>query len=336
MLYVFHGEDEFTRSEELAKLRHKIGDAASVSLNTTTFSGRDVTLGALILACDSLPFVAERRLVVVQDYWSRFEPLKERKPKERQTKISAADAAFIQGLADYLPRMPETTRLVFLEGRTLTDANPVFAALPSDRKRIFYKAFAAPEGAALVRWIEQRVASKGGTIHPVAAQELARLVGSELRQLEQEIEKLLAHANYERMVNVTDVEDLVHAARTANVFALVDALGMRQASKAVRHLHELLEGGAAPLYLLSMIERQFRILLQVKGLREQRASIGEMQKALGMREFIIEKSVRQAQHFSMTRLQAIYAHLAEVELAIKSGEITEVLALDMLAVELCA
>ena len=336
MLYVFHGDDEFTRTEELAKLRHKLGDAADASLNTTTFGGRDVTLGTLILACDTLPFTAERRLVVVQDYWSRFEQSKERRSKERQTKIPAADAAFIQGLADYLPRMPETTRLVFLEGRLLTDANPVFRAFPSDRKRVFYKAFAAPEGAALVHWIEQRVAAKGGTVHRQAAQELARLVGSDLRQLEQEIEKLLAYANYERMLNVTDVEELTHAARTTNVFALVDALGMRQASKAVRQLHRLLDGGAAPLYLLSMIERQFRILLQVKGLREQGASSGEMQKALGMREFIIEKSVRQAQHFTMERLEAIYAHLAEVELAIKSGEITEILALDLLAVELCA
>jgi DNA polymerase-3 subunit delta len=336
MLYVFHGEDELTRSEELAKLRHRIGDATSASLNTTTFAGRDVTLGALILACDTLPFMAERRLVVVQDYWSRLEPPKQRRPKERQAGVSAADAAFIQGLVEYVPRMPETTRLVFLEGRLLTDANPVFTALPSDRKRVFHKAFAPPEGAALVRWIEQRAAAKGGTIHPLAAQELARLVGSELRQLEQELEKLIAHANYERMVNVTDVEELVHAARTATVFAFVDALGMRQAPKAVRYLRELLDGGSAPLYLLSMIERQFRILLQVKGLREQGASIGEMQRTLGVHEFIIEKSIRQAQHFAVARLESIYAHLAEVELAIKSGEMSEVLALDLLAVELCA
>jgi len=336
MLYVFHGEDEFTRSEELAKLRQKFGDATSASLNTSTFSGRDVTLSALILACDTLPFMAERRLVIVQDYWSRFDGPKERKPKEWHTKASATDDAFIQGLAEYIPRMPETTRLVFLEGKRLDPANRLFKALPSDKKSVFHKAFGALEGSKLVRWIEQRTAAKGGSIHPLAAQGLARLVGSDLRQLDHELEKLLARANYERAVNVTDVEELVHAARATSVFALVDALGMRQAPKAVRHLHELLDGGAAPLYLLNMIERQFRILLQVKGLRERGASIRELQKALGMPEFVIEKSLRQAQQFTVARLEAIYAHLAEVELAIKSGEITEVLALDLLAVELCA
>ncbi len=337
MLYILHGEDELTRSEELAKLRQKLGDPTSASLNTTTLSGRDLSLAELLQACNTLPFMAERRLVIVQDFWSRFESTKERKPKERQPKVSAVDAAFIKGLLEYLPRMPDTTRLAFLESRSLSASNPALTALPTDRQRVFFKAFVAPGGRQLERWIEQRMTAKGGSIHPLAAQELARLVGSDLRQLDQELEKLLAYVNYERTVTATDVQKLVSAAHTSNVFALVDAMGMRQTQKAVEHLHALLEAGAAPLYLLSMIERQFRILLQVKELREQGAGIGEMQKVLGIRqEFIIEKSVRQAQHFSMARLESIYDHLAEVEQAIKTGEISDVLALDLLVVELCA
>ena len=360
MLYVLHGEDEFTRSEELAKLRQKLGDPTIASLNTTMLNGRDLSLAALLQACNAMPFMSERRLVIVQDFWSRFELPKERKPKERKPKerqpeerqpeepqpeerrpeISAADAAFIKGLLEYLPHMPESTRLVFSESRNLEDPkarNPAFVQLRADQKRIYHKAFPAPKSHELPRWIAQRMTAKGGSIHPRAAQELAQLVGSNLRQLDQELEKLLAYVNYERTVTVTDVQTLVAASHTINVFALVDAMGMRQTQTAVDHLHALLEAGAAPLYLLSMIERQFRILLQIKELREQGANIDAMQKTLGIRhEFIIEKSLRQAQHFSMARLESIYNHLAEVEQAIKTGEIADVLALDLLVVELCA
>ena len=91
------------------------------------------------------------------------------------------------------------------------------------------------------------------------------------------------------------------------------------------------------MYLLSMIERQFRILLQVKELQAQGATVTQMQEVLGIRHaFIIEKGVRQARNFSMARLESIYGQLAEVEQAIKTGEIADLLALDLLVAELCA
>jgi len=63
----------------------------------------------------------------------------------------------------------------------------------------------------------------------------------------------------------------------------VDAIGLRQREKAMRVLHELLEPGAAPAYLLTMIERQFRILLQVKDMQTRGCSLAEMQKTLAIR-----------------------------------------------------
>jgi len=337
MLYIFHGEDEFTRAEELAKLKEKLGDPAIVSLNTTVLDGRKVNLTALIQACDALPFMANRRLVIVEDFWSRFEPREGSRAKEQQAKISAADAAFIKGLLGYLPRLPETTRLVFIESRSLSATNPVFSALPSDKKQVYSKEFRPPLERDLGRWVEQRMKAKGGTVTAQAAHELARFIGNDLRQLDQELEKLLAHADFQRPVTVTDVHNLVSATETDNVFALVDAIGLRQGERAVRYLHELLDSGKAPLYLLSMIERQFRILLQVKELHTRGATPSQIQKALGIsHSFIIEKSLRQAQNFSMTHLESIYDHLAEVEQAIKTGEIGDVLALDLLVVELCS
>jgi len=337
MLYLFHGEDEFTRSAELAKLKERLGDPAMASLNMTVLDGRKVNLAALIQTCNTLPFMSDRRLVIVEDFWSRFELREGSRAKERQPQISAADAAFIKGLLEYLPRLPQTTRLVFIESRSLRPTNPVFSALPADKKQVYTKEFSPPAERDLGLWVEQRMKAKGGTITAQAAHELARLIGSDLRQLDQELEKLLAYANFQRPVTINDVHNLVSAKQLADVFDLVDAIGLRGGERAMRSLHELLDGGAPPLYLLSMIERQFRILLQVKELGAQGTSVAQMQKALGISHtFIIEKSLRQAQNFSMAQLESIYAHLAEVEQDIKTGEISELLALDLLVAELCA
>jgi DNA polymerase-3 subunit delta len=337
MLYILHGEDELTRSEKLAQWKEKLGDPTIASLNTTVLDGRKVSWTDLIQACDALPFMGKRRLVIVEDFWSRFEPRKRQRPKGEQPKVSAADAAFIQGLLEYLPRLPETTRLVFVESQALQKANPVFHALPADKKRVYVREFRPPSERNLGRWIERRMKAKGGTITSRAAQELARFVGTNLRQLDQELEKLLAYVNFQRPVTVEDVHKLVSAKQLSDVFDLVDAIGMRRSERAMRYLHELLDAGAPPMYLLSMIERQFRILLQVKELQVQGATVAKMQQALGIRHaFIIEKGVRQARNFSMARLESIYGQLADVEQAIKTGGIGDLVALDVLVAELCA
>ncbi len=337
MLYILHGEDEFTRSEQLAKWRARLGEPAMASLNITELDGRKLTLPVLTQACDALPFMGKRRLVVVEGFWSRFEPPERGRTGGRQRKIPAADRTLLQELLQYLPNIPQTTRLIFVESQHLGKANPAFHAFEAGSDAVHIMEFRPPAERNLHHWIERRVRAKGGTITSEAAKELASLVGTELRQLDQELDKLLAFANYERSVTIEDVHELVSAKHAVDVFALVDAIGLRRGPQAMRCLHELLDAGAAPLYLLHMIERQFRILLQVKELRSQGATVSEMQQELEIRHaFIIEKAARQARNFAMTRLEAIYVHLAQVEQQIKTGNIEDLLALDLLVAELCA
>jgi DNA polymerase-3 subunit delta len=336
MLYVLHGEDELTRSEQLRQWREKLGDPTTASLNTTVLDGQKLALTDLIQACDALPFMGTRRLVIVEDFWSGFEPREGQRAKGEQPEVSAAAGALLQDMMDYLPRLPETTRLIFVESRSLHRANPVFQVLPSDNESIYVKEFRPPSERNLGRWIERRMKAKGGTINSPAAQELAQFVGTDLRQLDQELEKLWAHANFQRPVTVDDVHHLVSAKQLSDVFDLVDAIGMRRGEPAMRYLHELLDGGAPPMYLLHMIARQFRILLQVKELQAQHATVAQMQEELGIRHaFIVKKCSRQARNFSMERLEAVYSQLAEVEQSIKTGQMGDLLALDLLVAEFC-
>src|SRR5919109_1457031 len=74
MYYILHGEDELTRSEAVDKLRAKMGDPQFADLNTAQFDGRKITLGELQHACDSVPFLTDKRLVIVEGMLARVEP----------------------------------------------------------------------------------------------------------------------------------------------------------------------------------------------------------------------------------------------------------------------
>ena len=337
MIWLFHGEDELTRSEELLRHRASLGDATTAGLNTTVLDGRALSYPELVGACVAMPFMATKRLVIVEGFWSRFEPAEGARAKGRAPRISELDEKLIGAIKEMVQTLPSTTDLIFSESRPLKQSNPVFAALPKEPAKLETRQFALPKPFELARWIDKRAAGKGGRITTQAAQELGRLVGAELRQLDHELDKLLAFVNYARDVGIGDVHAVVSASQSDDIFALVDAIGMRQRPKAMQALHDLLNAGAAPQYILSMIERQFRILLQIKEMKARGAAMADMQRVLNIwSNWVMEKNVNQAQNFGQAALLHFYSRLADVEQDTKTGVMDERLALDLLVTELAA
>jgi len=320
--YVFHGADDFTRAETLADFKRRLGPPDAVDLNTTMFNGRTLTLADLRHACDAIPFLAEKRLVIVTDLLTRLVPRKGRE-------ASAAQKEFLAALADYLPRLPDTTRLVFVEDRPLPARHPILQMAQQEAWG-YVKRFDAPEARTLPRWVEKRVRKHGGEIEPRAAAHLAAVVEDDLRLLDQEIVKLVTYTNAERAIVREDVDAVVPYAQAAIVFDLVDALGRRDGRTAAQTLHRLLDAGEHPLGLLAMIVRQFRLLIQVNELKAERATPRDIAQALNLHPFPARKLYNQATHFTAAQLETVYRHLLDTDVAIKSGEIDPEAALDLL------
>lgn len=329
MFYLFHGEDEYSRSSALAEMKTRLGDSATADLNITILDGKKATLDELIHACDTVPFLAEKRLVIVNDLAARFE----RKPPGAKKRESKQDTAFLQGLEEYLSRLPDSARLVFLEQRNISKGNPIYN-FTSTSEHGYVKKFTPPRGAALNRWIARRAQEKGGLIESAAINLLAAFVGNDLRLLDQEIDKLLTYCSGEKSIREGDVQVLVSYVHEADIFQMVDALGKRDSREAMKLLHRLLEEGQPPLYLLHMIARQFRILLRIKELLARGTSAADIKALLGLHPFVVEKVMKQAPNFSVAQLEAIYHRLLEIDLAVKTGGMEPHLALDVFVAEL--
>jgi len=320
--YVFHGTDEFTRAETLADFKRRLGPPDTVDLNTTLLDGKSLSLAELRHACDAIPFLAEKRLVIVEGWLTR---LTRRKGRE----LSTAQKEMLAALADYLPRLPQTTRLVFVEEKPLPASHPVLQ-LAQREKAGYVKRFDPPDDRALPHWIEKHVRKHGGQIEPQATRQLAAVVGANLRLLDQEIGKLVTYTNAERAITKADVDSVVPYAQAAIVFDLVDALGRRDGRTGAQTLHRLLDAGEHPLGLLAMIARQFRLLIQVKELKAEGATPRDVAKKLGVHPFPAGKLYNQATHFTAAQLEAVYRHLLDTDVDIKSGKIEAEVALDLL------
>ena len=309
MFYIFHGDDEHSQTETLADLTSKLGDSSMLDLNTNRFEGRQVTFSELQHACNSIPFLADKRLVIVKDLFTH-------------------KAAFQDDLLAYLPDIPETTRLVFLESKSLTKRHPAYKLAESHEKG-FIREFKRLEGGALEQWVRERVKTAGGQIQPYAAHLLATNAGNDLRLLDNEVEKLVLYKGQD-MIEVEDVSLLCPYVAEASIFDLVDALGERDGKKAAQLITKKFQEGTDPFYLFAMFIRQFRLLIQVRELSEDGRPPPEIAKTLKLHPFPTGKLYQQSKNFSMAQLEQIYDHLLDIDIGVKTGRTDLVTALDLL------
>ncbi len=330
MLYILSGQDDFSLGGSLEEIKRGISDQALLAANTTILDGQQVTLDQLRAVCETMPFLSERRLVIVNGLLERFEPKSKSSGQKKITPVANQQNEY-KLLATYISKIPDSTILVLIDGR-LGRNNPLFRALSA---RAEVKTFPLLRNTELRKWIQRRVIEEGGSISPGAVDLLVKLVGSNLWIMKSEINKLVLFSSGRR-IEEEDVKRVVSYAHQANVFAMVDAILEFKAGIAEQSLHQLLEGGAAPAYLLVMLLRQVRMIVRVKELRGQGKPEVEIQNKLGLTsEFALRKTLEQASRYSWERLKEVYHKLLETDLSIKTGKYGGELALNILIAELC-
>jgi len=338
MYYVFHGDEEFRCSQAVAKLKAQIVSDGIGDLNIVVLDGKKVGLGELIGACNAVPFLTDRRLVIVEGLLGRLEPRASSRAKKREKSRSpsASELEYADKLAAYLPDLPPSTRLVFVERKRLSPHNPILKQATGSSEA-YVREFKQPGSGALQDWIRRQARRKGADITGDAVRMLISFVGQNMRLLDQELEKLVALVNYSGTITGDDVKTLVHATHDPNIFSLVDALGLRDRQRAMLELQELLATGASDLYLLAMMTRQIRLILSVKDLMEEKglAPDATRRELRISHRFILEKLLRQARWFSIEELEMIQRRMLGIDQAIKTGSIEGSLALELLVVEVC-
>ncbi|MCL4464437.1 MAG: DNA polymerase III subunit delta [Chloroflexi bacterium] len=326
MLYVLHGDDELRRSEWLAEIRNTVAlDEGLAGLNTSVLDGQKLTAEELEAACGTAPFLADKRLVIVEGLVSRLEPKGEarkgtppRAPREGQEKRLVA----------YLSQIPPTTDLVLAEERLLSPLNAFVVAAVEAGGRPVALSLPRPDSQELRQWLVTRARVHGAQLLSEAVEQLLAFGGNNLRLLDGELAKLAAYADG-APIGAEEVRRSVSYAREASVFDMVDALGRRDTRTALRKLHELLAEGEAAGYLFAMIARQITLLLRARELLDGGTPPASLAAELGVHRFVAQKIGDQARNFSAARLRALHEQLLQLDWASKTGKVEQEAALDV-------
>jgi DNA polymerase-3 subunit delta len=324
VVYILHGDDDQAIDAFLAQLTEKLGDPATAEMNTTRLEAKNLSLAALHAACLTAPFLARRRLVLLDGFLPGLASRRGKAPREESEEGDSATGSAaerkeaLNTFLALLAELPLTTALVLVERHPLPASHPVLKWAEEHPAQTYVRAFVPPKGSALPAWILHRAKAEGGEFTPAAAQLLASVVGDDLRILAQETVKLLTYANFSRPVTPQDVAALTPESVFTNIFDMVDSIGNRDGSRAMRLLHKSMEQGNTG-GVFAMIVRQFRLLLLAREALDGGTPASRLAAALEVHPFVAQKLAGQARNFTLAGLEDIYRRLRDIDEDVKSG-----------------
>ena len=330
VVYILQGDDREAIESRLKEFRRSLGTPDMADMNTTRLEGKTIDINDLRGAALALPFLTERRLVIVEDALRFFDG---GAGKDKQ--------ALVVELLDSLPLSTALVLVVpdskksrkrgkewFTYWERLTSKHWLMKWAAQAGSRVFIQDCGLPSAGEMVKWIQRKAAELGGGFSIRGAQALAGYLGNNTQRASQEIVKLLTYVNYERPVEDDDVHELSIQDKERDIFTMVDAIAARDGETALKMLHLLLEDtDFIPLF--SMVVRQFRLMLQAVEIADNGGNADQVAKILGLQPFVANKVYGQARSFDLSFLKSIYPQLLKIDVDAKTGVMDGPLALDL-------
>lgn len=306
-IYLLFGEEAYLRKQYRDKLKEAIiGDD---NMNYHYYEGKDISIGEVIDQAETLPFFAQRRLIVLEN------------------------SGFLKSggeqLAEYFSAPAQTTYFLLVETEV-------------DKRSKLYKTitakgcaveFAVQDENTLKRWILGMVKKEDKKISENSLNYLLEKTGTDMENIRKETEKLFCYCMNKEVITEKDVEEICTKRIGNHIFDMVSAIADKKQKQALELYYELLAQKEPPMRILFLIARQFNMLLQVKELRGkgyQNKAIGEK---VGLPGFIAGKYVAQAARFQTEELRDAVEACVEAEEAIKTGRINDNMSVEMLIIK---
>lgn len=316
-VYCFYGPEAFIRRSALDALRKKVLTAGLEEMNEAVLSAPAAQ--QIVESCETLPIMSDYRLIVVRDCMLC---------QSGKAKDEAQESAV---LCEYLPRVPETTCLVFDLGEEVDKRKKLPQALMKLPGAV---SFDALDDVQLSKWINQQLRPLGKRMDRTACETLAFTSGRDLTMLSGELHKLAAYTEDRADITVADIEQIATRTAECTVFSMVDALSAGKAREAFALLNVLLQSGEQRIGILAMITRHYRQMTHLSALMRERVPQAQQAKLLGVPAFALTRLGRQVGQRPYEALRESLEACVEADYDIKRGAVREDMALDRLMLRL--
>ena len=304
-IYLLYGEEAYLKKQYKLKLT-KAMISEDDTVNYTYYEGKGINAAEVIDLAETLPFLAERRVMFFKD-----------------TGLFKAGG---EKLAEYLANPNDTTFFVFTESE-VDKRSKLYKAVQS---KGYVAEFTVQDENTLKRWIAGILGKEGKKISENTAQLLLSKTGTDMENIQMELEKLICYCLDRDVVTAEDVEAVCTTRITNHIFDMVNAIAEKQPQKALQLYYDLLALKEPPMRVLFLIARQCNLLLQTKELKNRGHDNKTIASKIGVPPFAAGKYVAQASHFKTSVLKNAVKQCVETEEAVKSGRMNDMMSVEIL------
>lgn len=304
-IYLLYGEERYLRRQYAQRLRNALCGEDD-QMNTHIYEGKDVPVGEIIDLAETLPFLAQRRVFLING--------------------SGLFKSGGEKLAEYLAAPNDTSFFVFAESEV-------------DKRSKLYKTvqagglvteFAVQDENTLKRWVAGILNREGKKITESTVQLFLTKTGTDMENIGMELEKLVCYCIDREVVTDADVEAVCTNRVSNHIFDMINAIADRQQKKALQLYYDLLALKEPPMRILFLIARQCNMLLQVKELKGRGYDNKTIGGKVGLPPFIVGKYASQAAKFKGAVLKKAVESCVNAEEAVKTGRMNDMMSVELL------
>lgn len=308
-IYVFHGTQDYLKkrySDALIGVFVPAGD----TMNLARFYGKKTDLKEVIALCDTMPFLSERRVVVLEN--------------------TGLFSAACEELAAYIPNIPDTSVMIFCEEKI--DAR--LKQTKEAKAKGSVVEFTDLSEADLRKWIMQRLSKEHRQITSNALDMFVERCGSDLWQVSGELEKVISYTFGKDGIRKEDVDAVCPPPAEDKIFYMISSIFDNDTETALRYYRDLLVLRTEPVSILSLIREQFRLIYHAGLMSNDNVSLKEMAEAMKLRDTRVKMALPVARKSSKIRLTEGIELCADTEWRIKSGLMDARVGVETLIIEL--
>ncbi len=316
MIIFLYGQDAYRSRQKLKEIVDRYKKIQKSGLSLMCLDGEDLKFEDFKDTIQQVSMFGEKKLLILSGVFAN-QDFKEKFLKNSKELSKTKDT------------------ILFYEDNEISKKDKFLNFLKTGAKT---QNFQLLQGEKLKSWIRQECLKFKTEIDSGAIDKLINFVGNDLWLLSNEIKKLVNYRAPQQRgeggkggrINVEDVDLLVKPKIETAIFKTIDAISQKNKKQALLLIHQHLEKGDNPLYLLSMVNYQFKNLLIVKDLMEKQRPYYFISKITRLHPFVVKKSYQQAGKFTFSELKKIYRKIFQADIDIKTGKINPETALDLL------
>jgi len=306
--YLLFGEEAYLKHQYKEKLLNALNPDGD-TMNFSRYEGKGVDVKQLIDLCETMPFFAERRIILLEDTGFFKNKCEE--------------------LADYMKSLPDYLVLVFSESEV-------------DKRSRMYKAvksggrvteFAKQDEKTLMRWAAGILGKEGRKITQRDMELFLTKTGTDMGNIRMELEKLITYTEGQDIVSAEDIEAVCVTQTTNKIFDMVRAVTEKNQKRALELYYDLLTLKEPPMRILFLLAKQFRQLLLTKKMSGEGASQNEIATRLGVPSFVVRNISACARSYTVEELEQAVEDFVDAEEAVKTGRLGDVLSVELLIVK---